>query len=228
VPAADVVVGPGNPWVTAAKRLVAGEVAVDLPAGPSELLVIADASSEPRRVAADLLAQAEHDELARPWLLTTDEDLIGRVEAELERQLDGLPTARTARAALAGGGAVLCRDEREIVQLADSLAPEHLQLSIAEPDRLSRRLRNYGALFLGEGTAEVFGDYGAGPNHVLPTGGAARHSGGLSVLSFLRLRTWMRGEAGAVDDELIDDTAWLARQEGLEAHARAALLRRRA
>ncbi len=228
VPAADVVVGPGNPWVTAAKQLVAGEVAIDLPAGPSELLVIADAGSDPRRIAADLLAQAEHDELARPWLLTTDEALIGRVEAELERQLDGLPTAATARAALAGGGAVLCRDEREIVQLADALAPEHLQLSIAQPQRLSRRLRHYGALFLGEGTAEVFGDYGAGPNHVLPTGGAARHSGGLSVLSFLRLRTWMRGDAGAVDEGLIDDTVWLARQEGLEAHARAALLRRRA
>ncbi len=226
VPAADVVVGPGNLWVTAAKQLLAGEVAVDLPAGPSELLVIGDASSDPLLVAADLLAQAEHDELARPWLLSTEVSLIEAVEAALGRQLADLPTAATARAALAGGGAVLCRDDDELVQLANAVAPEHLQLCTAEPDRLASRLRHYGALFIGDRAAEVFGDYGTGPNHVLPTGGAARHTGGLSVLSFLRLRTWMRGADGPADDELIDDTAWLARQEGLEGHARAALRRR--
>ena len=226
VPPADIVVGPGSPWVTAAKRHLAGRVAVDLPAGPSELLVVADESSDPRLVAADLLAQAEHDELARPWLLTTDASLIERVEAELERQLADLPTAATARAALAGGGGLLCHDEDEVVSLADALAPEHLQLSVADPDRLAGRLRHYGALFLGHATAEVFGDYGAGPNHTLPTGGAARYSGGLSVLDFLRLRTWMRGAEGGADPRLIDDTVWLARQEGLEAHARAAERRR--
>ena len=225
VPPADVVVGPGNVWVTAAKRLVAGEVSVDLPAGPSELLVIADASADPRLVAADLLAQAEHDALARPWLLTTEESLIEAVDRELDRQLATLPTAATARAALSGGGAVRCRDDEELLRLADAIAPEHLQLCVERPDRLQGRLRHYGAVFLGSRTAEVFGDYGAGPNHVLPTGGAARHSGGLSVLDFLRLRTWMRGD-GTADAGLVDDTAWLARQEGLEAHARAALLRR--
>ena len=225
LPAADIVVGPGNVWVTAAKRIVAGEVAVDLPAGPSELLVVADATADPRHVAADLLAQAEHDELARPWLLTTEPQLIDRVEAELERQLADLPTAATARAALADGGAVLCRDSDEIVALADALAPEHLQVSVADPDRFAGRLRHYGALFLGHGTAEVFGDYGAGPNHTLPTGGAARYSGGLSVMDFLRVRTWMRGGDGATDPELVEDTAWLAEQEGLAAHARAARLR---
>ena len=222
LPAADVVVGPGNLWVTVAKQLVAGEVAVDLPAGPSELLIIADGGSDPRRIAADLLAQAEHDELARPWLLSTDGELIDLVEAELERQLVDLPTAAIARTALAGGGAVLCGDDDEVVRLADSLAPEHLQVSVAEPERFAGRLRHYGAIFLGDGAAEVFGDYGAGPNHVLPTGGAARHSGGLSVLAFLRLRTWMRAAHGSLDDELVDDVAWLATQEGLAAHARAA------
>ena len=112
-----------------------------------------------------------------------------------------------------------------MVQVANAIAPEHLQLCTAEPERLHSRLRHYGAVFLGSRTAEVFGDYGAGPNHVLPTGGAARHSGGLSVLDFLRLRTWMKGD-GRADAELVDDTAWLARQEGLEAHARAARARR--
>jgi histidinol dehydrogenase len=146
---------------------------------------------------------------------------------ELGRQLADLPTAATARAALAGGGVVLCRDDDEIIRLANAVGPEHLQISIERPGRLSGRLRNYGALFLGDRAAEVFGDYGAGPNHVLPTGGAARHSGGLSVFSFLRLRTWMRGGDGAADEQLVDDTVWLARQEGLEAHARAAERRRR-
>lgn len=219
----DVIVGPGNQWVTAAKQLVSGRVAIDLPAGPSELVVIGDSSSNPELVAADLLAQAEHDDDALPYLLTTSSRLIDAVEDCLEDQLADLPTAETARLALSGGGAVLCADESRVVELTNALAPEHLQLSIAEPERMSDRLTSYGALFLGERAAEVFGDYGAGPNHVLPTGGAARYAGGLSVLSFLRMRTWMRADpAGPADPELVEDTIWLARQEGLEAHARAA------
>jgi phosphoribosyl-ATP pyrophosphohydrolase/phosphoribosyl-AMP cyclohydrolase/histidinol dehydrogenase len=225
VPAADIVVGPGNLWVTAAKQIVAADVAIDIAAGPSELVVIADGQADPELIAADLLAQAEHDPLALPMLLTTDERLVGAVEAALADQLAGLPTADTARRALAHGGAVVCRDDEEICRLADRLAPEHLELHVADRDGWRRRLGHCGALFVGAGMAEVFGDYGIGPNHVLPTGGAARRSGGLSVLTFLRLRTWLEG-GDAADPGVIEDTAWLARQEGLEAHARAAEARR--
>jgi phosphoribosyl-ATP pyrophosphohydrolase/phosphoribosyl-AMP cyclohydrolase/histidinol dehydrogenase len=222
IPPSDVVVGPGNHWVTAAKLLLAGQIAIDLPAGPSELVVIGDATSDPETVAADLLAQAEHDTAARPFLLTTDDSLVEAVDAALVRQLETLPTAETAAAALANGGAVRCTDDADVARVANEIAPEHLQISVAEPDRFRPMLRHCGALFVGDGAAEVFGDYGAGPNHVLPTGGAARFSGGLSVFTFLRVRTWMRGSAGASDPELVDYTVWLARQERLEAHARAA------
>jgi phosphoribosyl-ATP pyrophosphohydrolase/phosphoribosyl-AMP cyclohydrolase/histidinol dehydrogenase len=225
IPPSDVVVGPGNLWVTAAKQLVSDRIAIDLPAGPSELLVIGDASSNPDLVAADLLAQAEHDATALPLLISTRRALIDAVEDSLARQLADLPTAETALLALASGGALLCNDEAEAVRLANAIAPEHLQLSVAEPERLAPQLTSYGALFLGDRTAEVLGDYGAGPNHVLPTGGAARYSGGLSVLSFLRMRTWMRQDEDRVNRQLIEDTVWLARQEGLEAHARAAAKR---
>jgi histidinol dehydrogenase len=226
IPPSDTIVGPGNLWVTAAKLALAGRVAIDLPAGPSELVVIGDATSDPGTLAADLLAQAEHDTAARPFLLTTDSALIGEVEEALGRQLETLPTAETARAALANGGTVLCADDEEICRVANQIAPEHLQISVAEPDRFRPMLRNWGGLFIGDGAAEVFGDYGAGPNHVLPTGGAARFSGGLSVFTFLRVRTWMRGSATTSDPDLIDDTVWLARQERLEGHARAAESRR--
>ena len=216
----DIVVGPGNQWVTAAKQILAGRIGIDLPAGPSELVVIADSTSDPETVAADLLAQAEHDPEARPILLTCDDDLISAVVGALEDQLKSLPTAETAALALAAGGAILCTSHEDLVGLCDAIAPEHLQLSVAEPGRLRESLRHFGAMFIGNRTAEVFGDYGAGPNHVLPTGGAARFSGGLSVLTFLRVRTWI--ESSHIDQQLRDDAVWLARQEGLEAHARAA------
>jgi len=227
LPASDVIAGPGSLWVTAAKRFVAGTVGVDLPAGPSELLVIGDSTADAECVAADLLAQAEHDEAALPILLTTEEDLLERVEEALARQLSDLPTAATARVALANGGGVVCRDEAELVSLANAVAPEHLQLVVQDPQRLAGRLTAYGALFVGERAAEVFGDYGMGPNHVLPTGGTARYSGGLSVLTYLRMRTWLEAPTDAsLTREVVGDTVWLARQEGLEAHARAAELRR--
>jgi phosphoribosyl-ATP pyrophosphohydrolase/phosphoribosyl-AMP cyclohydrolase/histidinol dehydrogenase len=225
VPACDIVVGPGNLWVTAAKQAVAGRVAIDMLAGPSELVVLADRQSDPSLVAADLLAQAEHDPEAMPVLVTVEEDLVARVEEELARQLADLPTAATAAAALATGGVVLCSDAGEAIECCDRLAPEHLQLSVRDPQAYQESLRHYGALFVGDGAAEVFGDYGAGPNHVLPTGGSARSFAGLSVLHFLRLRTWLQAR-GPADAELVDDTVWLARQEGLEGHARAAEKRR--
>ncbi len=220
VPACDVVVGPGNRWVTAAKQLVAGCVAIDMLAGPSELVVLADRSADAGLVAADLLAQAEHDPSALPVLVTTDAALAEAVERELARQLGELPTAAIARAALANGFVVVCRDLGEALGVCDRLAPEHLELHVTDAAATASRVGHYGGLFIGAGSAEVFGDYGAGPNHVLPTGGTARSVGGLSVFTFLRVRTWLRVDAP--EAELVEDAAALARLEGLEAHARSA------
>jgi phosphoribosyl-ATP pyrophosphohydrolase/phosphoribosyl-AMP cyclohydrolase/histidinol dehydrogenase len=220
VPACDAVVGPGNAWVTAAKQLVAGRVAIDMLAGPSELVVLADDSADPAMVAADLLAQAEHDVQALPVLVSTSIGLIEAVNRELEAQLRDLPTAETARAALASGFAVHAAGVDEALAVCDRLAPEHLQILARNAKALAPRLSHYGALFVGPRSAEVLGDYGAGPNHVLPTGGTARSCGGLSVFTFLRVRTWLELGAGSAD--LARDAAQLARLEGLEAHARAA------
>ena len=224
IPASDVVVGPGNLYVTAAKQLLAGQVEIDMLAGPSELVVVADASADPAWVAADLLAQAEHDPDAVPVLISIDAEFPSLVERELERQLQDLPTASTARAALANGGVIVCETEDAARLACDTIAPEHLQLSVSNAEAWPDRLHHYGALFIGERAAEVFGDYGVGPNHVLPTGGTARARGGLSVMDFLRVRTWIRAEQDP-DPDLIEDVAWFARQEGLEAHARAAEIR---
>jgi phosphoribosyl-ATP pyrophosphohydrolase/phosphoribosyl-AMP cyclohydrolase/histidinol dehydrogenase len=221
VPACDVVVGPGNRFVTAAKQLVSSAVAIDMLAGPSELVVFADAGADARLVAADLLAQAEHDPDAVPVLVTLDPMLPERVEAELHRQLADLPTAAVARAALGNGGVVMVTTVDEGLAACEAIAPEHLQLALENAAALAPRLSSYGTLFIGAGAREVLGDYGAGPNHVLPTGGTARWSGGLSVLTFLRLRTWLRVD-GKAADSLAADAAWFGRAEGLEAHARAA------
>jgi len=218
----DVVVGPGNRWVAAAKQLVAGTVAIDMLAGPSELIVFADSSADPATVAADLLAQAEHDPDAVPVLVTVDDTLVGRVESELGRQLGDLPSADVARAALAHGGAIVVSSVDEGIAACDAIAPEHLQIELRDADAVAPRLAHYGALFVGAGSAEVLGDYGAGPNHVLPTGGTARFSGGLSVYTFLRVRTWLRIAECAAARPLVEDAVWLGRAEGLEAHARAA------
>ena len=226
VPPSDVVVGPGNLYVTAAKQLLAGQVQIDMLAGPSELVVIADGDADPAWVAADLLAQAEHDPDAVPILISIGAGLPALVEREIGRQLEDLPTASTAREALSNGGVIACETEEDARLACDAIAPEHLQLSVSNPEAWPDRLRHYGALFIGERAAEVFGDYGMGPNHVLPTGGTARARGGLSVMDFLRVRTWIRADSD-LDADLIEDVAWFARQEGLEAHARAAEIRRR-
>ncbi len=222
VPACDVVVGPGNRWVTAAKQLVSGRVRIDMLAGPSELVVFADATADPALVAADLLAQAEHDPDAIPALVTTSAELAAAVDAALASQLETLPTAENARRALANGFAVLVASLEEGADACDLLAPEHLEIMTAEDAWLTVRLAHYGALFVGPRSAEVIGDYGAGPNHVLPTGRTARFSGGLSVLDFLRVRTWLELDELPGARELARDAAALARLEGLEAHARAA------
>ena len=225
IPPSDVVVGPGNLYVTAAKQLLAGQIKIDMLAGPSELVVVADATADPAWVAADLLAQAEHDPDAVPILISIDAELPSWVEKEIERQLEDLPTADTARAALANGGVIVCETEEEACLACDDIAPEHLHLSVSNAESWPDRLHHYGALFIGWRAAEVFGDYGVGPNHVLPTGGTARARGGLSVMDFLRVRTWIQADSD-LDPELIEDVAWFAREEGLEAHARAAEIRR--
>ncbi len=223
----DVIVGPGNRWVTAAKRLVAGDVGIDMLAGPSELVVLADAHADPAVVAADLLGQAEHDDDALAVLVTTHEPLVAAVEAELGRQLDTLPTAATARVALSHSFAVVVGSIDEGLAVIEHLAPEHLELEVTDAAALVERVRHAGAIFVGTHAAEVLGDYGAGPNHVLPTGTTARHAGGLSVLTFLRMRTWLRIDDPAAAREVVDDAVALARLEGLEAHARSAARRQR-
>lgn len=186
VPRADVIVGPGNKWVTAAKSLVAGHCAIDMLAGPSECLVLADVSADAELVAADLLAQAEHDTDALPILVSTSAELVARVEAALGPQLAALATRDVAAVAMRKGFAVVCEGDLDAaIAVVDVLAPEHLEIQVADADAVWRRVSNFGGMFVGPGTAEVFGDYGAGPNHVLPTSGTARYTGGLSVFTFL-------------------------------------------
>ncbi len=225
-PQCDVVVGPGNRWVTAAKLLVSGVAGIDLLAGPSELVILSDEHGDPSLVAADLLAQAEHDPAALPILISTSAELVGRVDEELARQLSGLPTAATATQALENGFAVVAPEE-EALRCCEELAPEHLQLHGGRAEAWSRSLDRFGAVFVNESVTEVLGDYGAGPNHTLPTGGTARFTGGLSVFHFLRRPTWLRLDDGPGRDRVANDAAALARMEGLEAHARAAEMRLR-
>lgn len=226
-PRCDAVVGPGNRWVTAAKQLVAAEVRIDMLAGPSELLLVADEAADPATVAADLLAQAEHDVDARPMLIATSERQVEQVNKALSQLLPTLPTADVARVALQGGFAVVASDPDTIAQLCQAIAPEHLELHLQSPGTLVPRLTRCGCLFIGSGSAEVLGDYGAGPNHVLPTGGTARFASGLSVDTFLRRQTWLRVDDLSAAQTLVDDTVQLAHWEGLAAHAVSAQRRRR-
>ena len=219
----DFICGPGNRWVTAAKQVVSASVGIDMLAGPSELLVIADEAADARLVAADLLAQAEHDPDARPWLVTTSQRVISDVEHELAKQLSSLPTSAIARAALGNGGAILVGDVAACIRIADRLAPEHLEIQTRNPGAIARRVRHAGAVFVGSPSAEVLGDYALGPNHTLPTGGSARFRGGLSVLDFLRVRTYI--ELDHAPEGPTRDAIALARIEGLEAHARSAQAR---
>jgi phosphoribosyl-ATP pyrophosphohydrolase/phosphoribosyl-AMP cyclohydrolase/histidinol dehydrogenase len=186
VPPCDVIVGPGNKWVTAAKGIVSGRCGIDMLAGPSECLVLADGAADAALIAADLLAQAEHDTDALPILVTTDEKLVARVEAEVALQLAALSTRDVAAVAMSKGFAVICEGDLDAaLKVVDVLAPEHLEIQVTDADSVWKRVKNYGGMFVGPGTAEVFGDYGAGPNHVLPTSGTARYTGGLSVFTFL-------------------------------------------
>ena len=217
----SLIAGPGNAWVAAAKALVSslpGGPAIDLPAGPSELMVIADASADPATVAADLLSQAEHDPDAEVVLVATNRALAEQVIAEAERQVLGIPAAV---AAMDSARALVVADLAAAVAVANDWAPEHLSFAVADPDALVPAIRNAGAIFVGHGVAESFGDYLAGSSHVLPTGGAARAYGGVTVLSFMKAISVLRATPAA-SRAVAAPAAALARLEGLEAHARAA------
>lgn len=221
----DKIVGPGNAYVAAAKRQVFGQVGIDSIAGPSEVLIIADKANDPAWLAADLLAQAEHDEAAQSILITDDEALGQAVAAEVERQLATLPKQKIARASWQQHGAIIIvRSLDEAPALADRIAAEHVQLCIATPDALAARIRHAGAIFLGKHTPEAIGDYVAGPNHVLPTARAARFSSGLSVLDFMKRTTLIGCTADALG-QLGDSATTLADAEGLAAHARSIRIR---
>lgn len=219
----DKIVGPGNAWVTAAKRLVAGDVAIDGLAGPSEVVIVADGHEvDPDLVAADLLAQAEHDPLAAAVLLTPDARLARAVSAAVDQQLDELSTADTARASLGNFGAALVVDDLEdALARVEAIAPEHLQLVGPGAEALAPRISRAGALFVGAATPEVFGDYIAGPSHVLPTCGSARFASSLGVEDFLRRSHTVRFSAVAAGRRAAA-AAILADAEGLPAHAAAA------
>ena len=224
IPAVDKICGPGNAWVAEAKRLVAGfpgGPAIDMPAGPSELMVIADADADPRLVAADLLSQAEHDAAAQVLLLTMSADLADAVQAEVCARLAHLPRREIAAASLANGRIIEVADIGEAIAVANLYAPEHLSLAVTSPDELLTSVRNAGAVFAGPLAAETFGDYLAGSSHVLPTDGAARAWGGVSVYTFLKAMSVQTVTPEAAR-RIAGPAALLARMEDLEAHALAA------
>ncbi|MBM4442322.1 MAG: histidinol dehydrogenase, partial [Candidatus Rokubacteria bacterium] len=221
----DKIVGPGNIYVALAKQRVFGEVGIDMVAGPSEVVVIADAAADAAWIAADLLAQAEHDPMARAVLLTDDDALAGRVAAALERQLGTLPRREIAAQSLRDNGALIlvaCLDEA--VDLANRLAPEHLELLVRVPAALLPRVRHAGAIFMGGHTPEVVGDYVAGPNHVLPTGGTARFSSPLSTEDFVKRSSVIEYSPAGLAAAL-PHLRTLTRLEGLQGHGIAAEVR---
>ena len=225
VPKVDKIVGPGNAYVAEAKRQVFGRVAIDMIAGPSEILVVADEMATPAFVAADLLSQAEHDALSSAVLITNSRALAEQVSAEVERQLATLPREAIARASIENHGKIIVvEDLLCAIDLSNDLAPEHLELCVKEPERYLAYVKNAGSVFLGNDCPESLGDYLAGPNHTLPTSGTARFSSPLGVDDFVKKTqyTYFSREALA---ELADKIAVFARAEGLEAHARAALIR---
>lgn len=228
VPRVDRVVGPGNAYVASAKRQLATIVGIDSPAGPSELLVIADDGADPTRVAVEMLAQAEHDPNAIVVAITLSRAMADTVLAALAERIIPQPRADVMQRALATrGGVLVAASLDEAIAFSNAFAPEHLLLAVADPERALERVRNAGSVFLGETTSVVFGDYVTGANHVLPTGGAARWYSGLSPLDFVRWTTWQRVDADAATS-LSGDASVLARSEGLMAHASAALYQPRA
>ncbi len=226
IPSVDFIAGPGNVYVNMAKKLVYGQVGIDFIAGPTEILIVADSSARPEWVAADLIAQAEHDEKARPVMITPSTEAARRVNAEVTRLLNRLETKAPAAESLRKNGFILLTDSLDkAAEAANQMAPEHLQLDVKAPENWMRKFRNYGTLFLGGYACEVLGDYSSGLNHILPTNGAARFSGGLSVRHFLKTQTILK-----VDEKGFRNIAPAARRlaeaEGLAGHAHAVEVRR--
>lgn len=225
IPAVDVITGPGNAWVAEAKRQVFGVVGIDMVAGPSEILVVADAQNDPHTIAADLLSQAEHDPTSQAILITNDAAYAARISEAVEDEISQLSTQLTARASWdAYGVIIVVRDWDEAPALINALAPEHLELAVADPDALFAQVRHAGSVFLGRHTPEAMGDYLAGPNHVLPTGRRARFTSGLSVLDFMKRTSFIGCSADALRT-LGPDVVALAQAEGLPAHARSVAIR---
>jgi histidinol dehydrogenase len=219
------IVGPGNAYVAAAKRQVFGKVGIDMIAGPSEVLILADSGGHPEWIAADLLAQAEHDTAAQAILITDDAALADAVEAAVGRQLASLPRGSVAGASWRDFGAIiLVRDFEEAVPLVDALAPEHLEIAVRDPEPLVGRIRNAGAICIGHHTPEAIGDYVAGSNHVLPTARSARFSSGLGVLDFMKRTSILKLGPDALR-AVAPAAIALGRAEGLDAHARSVTIR---
>ena len=227
LPKADILVGPGNQYVAEAKRILYGQVGIDMFAGPTDSMVIADGTADPDLVAWDLVGQAEHGYNSPVWLVTTDRALADRVMALVPALIAQLPEVNATNAAAAWADyaeVMLCDSAEAMAQVADAYAPEHLHVQAADLDWWLRRLRSYGSLFLGEETTVAFGDKCSGPNHVLPTSGAGRYTGGLSVHKFMKTVTWQRATRSA-SQSLAIATARISRMEGMEGHARSADVR---
>lgn len=221
IKAVNKIVGPGNKYVTAAKKEVYGDVGIDFIAGPSEVLIIADESAEPAWIAADLLAQAEHDVMAVPLLVTPSKELALQVNEEIHRQLSQLDTREIARQSLEkNGGIIIVETIDQAVEFSNQKSPEHLELHVKDPEPYIPKLKNYGTLFIGNYTAEVLGDYSSGLNHTLPTGRAARYTGGLSVRDFVKIQTTLRTNKKGII-HIGADALQMAQLEGLSAHANA-------
>ncbi|NLL16612.1 MAG: histidinol dehydrogenase [Clostridiales bacterium] len=220
IPKVDKIVGPGNRYVSSAKRLVYGLVDIDMIAGPSEILIVADSTADPVCLAADLLSQAEHDALASAVLITDSMELAEKVQAEVERQLEILPRSEIARQSIDNlSGVFLASDIEEAIEIANDIAPEHLELCVEEPMQYLPLVKNAGSIFLGHFTPEALGDYFAGTNHTLPTSGTARFASPLGVDSFVKKSSFIYYTKEALS-EVQERIAYFARQEGLEAHAR--------
>jgi len=225
IPKVDKIVGPGNAFVAEAKKQVYGQVSIDMIAGPSEILIVADGASNSRHLAADLLSQAEHDKLASAVLVTDSGELAKAVQAELEIQIPALERAEIARASIDNNGKIIVADTlTQAIDIANEIAPEHLELCVDHPFDYLDSIRHAGSIFLGRNCPEALGDYFAGPNHTLPTGGTARFSSPLGVDDFIKKTQFTYYTPGALA-EVAEDVAYFARQEGLTAHARSAVIR---
>ena len=225
VPRVDKIVGPGNAYVAEAKRQVYGQVSIDMIAGPSEILIVSDGKSNPRHLAADLLSQAEHDKMASAVLVTDSMELAEAVSAELEVQIPQLERAEIARASIDNNGKIIVADDlRVVIDIANEIAPEHLELCVDAPFDYLDSIRHAGSIFMGRNCPEALGDYFAGPNHTLPTSGTARFSSPLSVDDFVKKSQYTYYTYDALE-RVARDVEYFAKQEGLTAHAKSAVIR---